>query len=153
MPIDVDLRLIEPNSHASTNKKTMHTGRGGAGNTIQSTSSSTSASKKSSLSYVPTNTSVLSTASTKFHSGRGGAGNIHPISDESPYTFDDEVVSLSRREEYDSHRTYHVGRGGAGNWASQQKSAGRKFSSDSSSSSGSDRNMGLMRRLSAAFDR
>ncbi|KAI9742702.1 MAG: hypothetical protein M1818_003843 [Claussenomyces sp. TS43310] len=168
MPFNV--QISEPQPHGLANHK-IHTGRGGAGNTTMPypTSKPTSTLRHTSnnnnnssshLSHMPTHHSTISTTTTssKFSSGRGGAGNMHPISAASPASFDDELASLSRREDYDTHNAWHVGRGGAGNWAKGDGGnvgARRKSSAGSSTSSvsGSERSSGWMARLSSALER
>lgn len=140
-------QITEPHPTALTNHY-VHTGRGGAGNTIRvAPRTSPTAGSSTASSNAP---SIRT--STKASTGRGGAGNFHPHASLSRFSLSDEMDAQAARES--GHEVWHVGRGGAGNLASQE-AAGcgrRRVSSESVDSAGSARS-GFFGRLSGALER
>jgi hypothetical protein len=145
-------QITEPHPTTLTNHY-IHTGRGGAGNTIRVAPSTSTAgsSKLSTLSKTPSNTSSIRN-STKASTGRGGAGNIYPHSALSHFSLSDEMDAQAARES--GREVWHVGRGGAGNLASQKAggSGRRRVSNESVDSTGSARS-GFFGKLSGALER
>lgn len=146
-------QISEPHPTTPSNRY-IHTGRGGAGNTIL-VSTSSSPSTSTSTSPISKPSSILSRkssvrASTKASTGRGGAGNIYPFSALSSFSLADEMDAQAAREQ--GREVWHVGRGGAGNWSSQSARCARKLSNGSDESNSSQRS-GFLRRLNGAFER
>jgi len=118
-------QVVEPTQ--SSSRPVYHSGRGGAGNIVDFTSSS---------SITPVPTTLDPHAPKTYKSGRGGVGNIHPSSERAIFSFDEE---LDRQMRMDSNTApvFHVGRGGAGNVVQdgQQSSRAGSASSDGSADS------------------
>jgi hypothetical protein len=123
-------QLNKPPPTALTSKYT-HSGRGGAGNTFKTPSTTHSSSARGPASLFSHGLPAPS-QSSKFSSGRGGAGNIHAGTERAIFSFDEELERESPRErKINEGGMWHVGRGGAGNWTAGKAGGERKESMSS----------------------
>lgn len=128
--------VTEP-SPSTTNY--IRSGRGGAGNIVR-------ASKSSSTSH-SISTSSSSASARRFFSGIGGAGNAHEASERPALSLDEEYNRAAAR---DLSSVGHCGIGGAGNIYRRKTSDAASSCSSSSSMSTKSK---LWARVSDSFNR
>jgi hypothetical protein len=142
--------------HAPTTSSYIRSGRGGAGNTFRTTSSSRPASVSTTAAApVP---AASSSSTRRFFSGVGGAGNAHQANERPLLSLDDEVRRMAAREEH-AATMGHCGIGGAGNVYYRRKasdasdhSAKSVDDASSVSSVGSKKNLWMQVRNSLTRD-
>ena len=140
--------------HAPTSSSYIRSGRGGAGNTFRTTSSSRPASVT--VPAAPA-ASSSSASSRRFFSGVGGAGNAHQANERPLLSLDDEVRRMAAREEHAASMG-HCGIGGAGNVyyrrkASDASEQSNKSLDDQSSVSSLGSKKGLWTQVRNSFSR
>lgn len=104
--------IVEPHPSVKPTQQYISTGRGGAGNTVRTTSNITRGSDASGPASRLSNASLVNPRRA-YIGGRGGAGNY--VNDAPRmFSFDEELAHQMKQAKHVAP-VYHVGRGGAGN--------------------------------------
>ena len=127
MPLSSLYNLVEPHPNVTT--PYIHTARGGAGNVVNTASTTQGFNASGPASRHP---SLFNPRRSVFTSGRGGAGNIHSNSERAIFSFDEEL-EREMRQTQDLAPVCYVGRGGAGNKFYVDRAIRRSDASDSDS--------------------